>query len=70
LHVLANVGYDDTNYRTVREDKAFSGGIGAKFLLSHYAWIDASYEYTHRASTIPAAGYADNFARIGLNLQD
>src|SRR5262249_51454304 len=26
LHVLANVGYDDTNYRTVRDDKAFSAG--------------------------------------------
>ncbi len=70
LHVLANVGYDDTNYRTVRDDKAFSAGIGGKFLLSHYAWIDANYEYTHRASTIPVAGYADNFVRVGLNLQD
>lgn len=70
LHVQANVGYDDTNYRTVREDKAFSAGVGGKFLLSHYAWINVNYEYTNRASTLPIARYVDNFASIGLNLQD
>jgi hypothetical protein len=73
LHVLANVGYDDTAFRGSsphREDQTFSAGIGGKFLLSHYAWINANYEYSNRSSTLGIAKYVDNFASVGLNLQD
>jgi hypothetical protein len=73
LHVLANVGYDDTNYAgstPKREDQSFSAGGGLKFLLSHYVWLNANYTYVNRASTVASGRYVDNLATIGLNLQD
>ena len=73
LHLLANVGYDDINYKGTiprRDDKTLSAGVGGKWLLSHYVWLNANYQYQIRSSTIPVAEYVDNFASIGLNLQD
>jgi hypothetical protein len=73
LHLNATVGYDDTNYAgsiPVRDDKSFSAGAGAKWLLTHYVWLDAHYTYTNRSSTVLAGRYVDNLVSIGLNLQD
>jgi hypothetical protein len=71
LHVNATVGYDDTNYSgNGRDDQAFKVGGGAKWLLSHYVWLDAKYTYTNRASNVPSGRYVDNLVSVGLNLQD
>lgn len=76
VHVNGNVGYDDVNYRGGgREDKTLSGGIGAKWLMSHNVWLSANYEYSNRSSAVaspkvPSGRYVDNFFSVGLNLQD
>jgi|SRR5579871_1373072 len=75
LHLNGNVGYDDVNYRGGgREDQALMGGLGAKWLMSHYVWLSANYQYTNRWSIVragvPSGHYVDNFFTVGLNLQD
>jgi hypothetical protein len=73
LHVNATASYDDTKYAgsiSNRDDKAFRIGGGAKWLLSHYVWLDAHYTHTSRSSTEPTASYVDNLVTVGLNLQD
>lgn len=71
LHIVADAGYDDTTYPgNGRADHAFSLGGGAKFLLSHYVWLNATYQYTNRSSNVLIGRYADNFISAGLNLQD
>jgi len=73
LHLLANGGFDDTNYPGAiggRTDKTITLGGGGKFLMSHYVWLSATYTYTNRSSTVTLGRYVDNLAMLGINLQD
>ena len=73
LHLLANGGFDDTNYPGAiggRTDKTITFGGGGKFLMSHYVWLSATYTYTNRSSTVSFGRYVDNLAMLGINLQD
>ncbi|HUO93167.1 MAG TPA: outer membrane beta-barrel protein [Rhizomicrobium sp.] len=66
----ANFGYDDTTYKGINLDETTpTFGVGMKYIISHYAMAQLSYQYATRDATFSGLNYNDNLVTLGLNLQ-
>jgi uncharacterized protein (PEP-CTERM system associated) len=70
LLLNASTGYENDSYvGTSRTDNTFKVGADFKYLLNRNLYLDASYNYQHRTSTLTGSSYKQNILMIRLSTQ-
>jgi uncharacterized protein (PEP-CTERM system associated) len=63
-------GFINNNYEGIsRNDDIWTGGVGAEYLMNHYASIDLKYRYDTRDSSESDENYERNLILLSLDLK-
>jgi hypothetical protein len=70
MFLNASFGYDDTAYKGAGlTETTPTFGVGAKYIVNHYAQLNLNYTFSSRDATFSGLNYDDNLVTLGLNLQ-